>query len=83
MSNSETYGVGPAAVKKNIGATVNAVSVLQDDGSVVDNGEVVFDPKDDAVALKQDDGKLSAQAEGEDVVAEVEDAEKKSTRAKK
>jgi len=64
--SSETFGVGDAAEKLNIGATVNADSKLHDDGSVTDKGEKVFDPKEDAVKLIQKDGELSPQAEGKD-----------------
>lgn len=65
MGNSETYGVGPAAKKLNIGATVNSVSV-QENGKVTDQDGVVFDPAVDKIALQQEDGELSDQAEGKD-----------------
>lgn len=65
MSNSESYGVGPAAKKLNIGATVNSVSV-QENGKVTDQSGVVFDPEVDKIALQQEDGELSDQAEGKD-----------------
>lgn len=53
---AKTYGVGPGAEKLNVGPATGTNSKLNADGTVTDkDGEVVFDPKDDAVELKQAD----------------------------
>jgi len=64
--STPTYGVGDSAEKLNIGATHSTVSRLADDGSVSVDDKKVFDPKEDSVAYKGDDGELSDQAEGKD-----------------
>lgn len=66
MSETKTYGVGPSAEKKNIGATDSTEARLHDDGSVTVDGKAVFDPADDKYELKGKDGELSDQAEGKD-----------------
>lgn len=66
MSETKTYGVGPSAEKKNIGANHSTVARLHDDGSVTVDDKKVFDPKEDEFSLLEDDGELSDQAEGKD-----------------
>lgn len=66
---SKTYGVGASAEKKNTGADVDQVSVLDDTGKVTNKGEVVFDPKIDKVEIQQADGNSDGTEEAEDASA--------------
>lgn len=53
---TKTYGVGDAAEKENTGVPVGANSRMQPGGKVLDKeGNVAFDPEDDAVELKGSD----------------------------
>lgn len=53
---SDTYGVGPAAVKKNVSATDSKVTVLNDEGVAKQGSTVVFDPAIDPIELQVADG---------------------------
>lgn len=53
---TKTYGVGDSTEKKNVGASVDAVSIQDEYGKVYDKGELVFDPTDDAIEIEQEDG---------------------------
>lgn len=50
---TKTYGIGPSTEGPNTGIDVDQKSTLEADGKVIDkNGDVVFDPSEDAIELK-------------------------------
>jgi hypothetical protein len=69
---AKTYGVGPSAEKKNVGQDINAFSRQDEYGKVYEDGDVVFDPTDDAIEIEQEDNA------GQDDDERVDDGTKES-----
>lgn len=57
-ANGKNYGVGDAADKMNVGPNTGVKAVLDNEGKVRVDGEVVFDPKEDLVELNMPDPEI-------------------------